>query len=449
MMDSTSHPTTASGRPHHRTARRSAVVASLVVLIVGTPLVARALADDGGASVPTGATAAPAVDSADTARTFTPPAAPASASIAEGAAEETVDTAPETPAPETPAPDASQAVVADPPLDVHALLTDSYTWDERSLRVAALQQVLHVDVDGWYDADTRLVHLESLAFIGLGNEGVPEVAPPGPTAEEWAALRNCESGGDYSIVSSSGRYRGAYQFGRSTWDSVAERNNPLLVGVDPAAASAAEQDAMALARLPRSRRRPVARLRPSPVLTTPLHARTCDRRRPAIGILHADPALTWSWPDTSFMSAARCRPPRRSPTWPTSRTSPSGMSAWTEWSRSRVTVRVRARSFDVAVNLPVGTMTLRYDTVAYDAKATTMTAFAENFLLTSEDTITVVPDGAGSIVTYDAVLKMKGLLGLSDPLLGLTFNQIGDRATAGLIEALAGERIDEPAASAA
>jgi hypothetical protein len=106
-------------------------------------------------------------------------------------------------------------------------------------------------------------------------------------------------------------------------------------------------------------------------------------------------------------------------------------------------------SFDVAVNLPVGTMTLRYDTVAYDAKATTMTAFAENLLLTSEDTITVVRDGDGSIVTYDAVLKMKGLLGLSDPLLGLTFNQIGDRATAGLIEALAGERIDAPAASAA
>ena len=106
-------------------------------------------------------------------------------------------------------------------------------------------------------------------------------------------------------------------------------------------------------------------------------------------------------------------------------------------------------SFDVAVKLPVGTMTLRYDTVAYDAKATMMTAFAENLLLTSEDTITVVADGDGSIVTYDAVLKMKGLLGLSDPLLGLTFNQIGDRATAGLIEALAGERIDEPVASAA
>ena len=104
-------------------------------------------------------------------------------------------------------------------------------------------------------------------------------------------------------------------------------------------------------------------------------------------------------------------------------------------------------AFDVAVKLPVGTMTLRYDTVAYDDTNTTMTAFAENAWLSSEDTITVVPDGEGSIVTYDAELKLKGLLGLSDPLLGLSFNRIGDRATAGLIEALAGERIATPAAA--
>jgi len=104
-------------------------------------------------------------------------------------------------------------------------------------------------------------------------------------------------------------------------------------------------------------------------------------------------------------------------------------------------------SFDVGVKLPGWTMTLRYDTVAYDADATTMTAFAENAVFTSEDTITVVADGEGSVVTYDAELKMKGLLGLSDPVLGLTFDQIGDRATAGLIEALAGERINEPAES--
>ena len=75
-------------------------------------------------------------------------------------------------------------------------------------------------------------------------------APPpagGPTAEQWAALRNCESGGRYDAVSPSGRYRGAYQFSQATWDWVASFANPALVGVDPIAASAADQDAQALA----------------------------------------------------------------------------------------------------------------------------------------------------------------------------------------------------------
>ena len=98
-------------------------------------------------------------------------------------------------------------------------------------------------------------------------------------------------------------------------------------------------------------------------------------------------------------------------------------------------------AFDVAVKLPGRTMTLRYDTVAFDDASTTMTAVAENAWMISEDTVTVEADGDGSIVTYDAELKLKGLLGLSDPLLGLTFNQIGGRAAAGLVETLAGERV--------
>jgi carbon monoxide dehydrogenase subunit G len=98
-------------------------------------------------------------------------------------------------------------------------------------------------------------------------------------------------------------------------------------------------------------------------------------------------------------------------------------------------------AFDVAVKVPGRTMTLRYDTVAFDGASNTMTAFAQNAWMTSEDTVTVEADGDGSIVAYDAELKLKGLLGLSDPLLGLMFNQIGDRAAAGLVEALAGERV--------
>jgi hypothetical protein len=44
------------------------------------------------------------------------------------------------------------------------------------------------------------------------------VAEPsgGPSAEEWAALRECESGNDYGINTGNGYY-GAYQFSPITW----------------------------------------------------------------------------------------------------------------------------------------------------------------------------------------------------------------------------------------
>jgi resuscitation-promoting factor RpfB len=48
-------------------------------------------------------------------------------------------------------------------------------------------------------------------------------------------------------VSSGGRFRGAYQFNQATWDLVARQHFPHLVGVDPAAASPADQDSVALA----------------------------------------------------------------------------------------------------------------------------------------------------------------------------------------------------------
>ena len=38
----------------------------------------------------------------------------------------------------------------------------------------------------------------------------------GPTADQWAALRRCESGGDYSTDTGNGYY-GAYQFSPITW----------------------------------------------------------------------------------------------------------------------------------------------------------------------------------------------------------------------------------------
>jgi hypothetical protein len=62
--------------------------------------------------------------------------------------------------------------------------------------------------------------------------------PSGDGGCTLSYIREHESGNNYSAVSKSGRYRGAYQFDMQTWRSVGG------VG-DPAAASPAEQDARA------------------------------------------------------------------------------------------------------------------------------------------------------------------------------------------------------------
>jgi carbon monoxide dehydrogenase subunit G len=57
--------------------------------------------------------------------------------------------------------------------------------------------------------------------------------------------------------------------------------------------------------------------------------------------------------------------------------------------------------------------------------------------LVSTDTITVQPDGSGSLVTYVAVLEGRGLLRLASPLLARSFATMADRGAAGLRAALA------------
>ena len=66
-----------------------------------------------------------------------------------------------------------------------------------------------------------------------------------PTPEQWEALRFCESSGNYRAVSRNGLYYGAYQFWPDTWDFVAKRNYPRLVGILPSAATTHDQDRMA------------------------------------------------------------------------------------------------------------------------------------------------------------------------------------------------------------
>lgn len=100
--------------------------------------------------------------------------------------------------------------------------------------------------------------------------------------------------------------------------------------------------------------------------------------------------------------------------------------------------------YDVTVQAVPKTMTLRYKIVTYEPSHLVV-ARAESTLLTSVDRITVDTDDEGTTVTYDAELTLNGPLALADPLLGIAFQRIGDRAAAGLVEALNGEQVEWPA----
>ena len=225
----TPHP-----HPHiylpRRMVRRSVALFAAVLVIAGTPLVARALGDD----VPS-----------EPGRRLAQPAASSIPVIPDLGADLDTNTAAPIESPAT----VSTATVAERVVDpVTAMLTDTYAWDERGPRVVALQQALGIAVDGWYAHATHQVHRSMLEAFDLPTDTLPTPElPPGPSPSQWAALRECESNGNYSITNPSGKYRGAYQFDRPTWNSVAGLHAPHLVGVDPAAASPADQDAMALA----------------------------------------------------------------------------------------------------------------------------------------------------------------------------------------------------------
>lgn len=83
---------------------------------------------------------------------------------------------------------------------------------------------------------------------------------------------------------------------------------------------------------------------------------------------------------------------------------------------------------------------LRYEVERYEDPEV-VTARAANRFITSVDTIAVADDAGGSVITYDADLTLNGLLKVGDPLLGLAFKRIGDKAAAGLVERLEGIRL--------
>lgn len=80
--------------------------------------------------------------------------------------------------------------------------------------------------------------------------------------------------------------------------------------------------------------------------------------------------------------------------------------------------------FDVTVAGVGRDLTLRYVTEEYDAPRSLLVV-ARSFVFTSIDRITVEPDGTGSVVTYDADLRLNGVLRLGDLALRLVFGVIG------------------------
>jgi hypothetical protein len=121
----------------------------------------------------------------------------------------------------------------------------------------------------------------------------------------------------------------------------------------------------------------------------------------------------------------------------------SDLTRFSEWDpgvKRAVRVAGDGRSVGSAYDLTVeagGTTVLRYEVREIDAPRRIL-LLARTSRLTSLDEIRVEATAGGSRVTYDAKLTLNGLLGLFDPVLGLAFRRIGDRAAAGLRRALRG-----------
>lgn len=106
----------------------------------------------------------------------------------------------------------------------------------------------------------------------------------------------------------------------------------------------------------------------------------------------------------------------------------------------------RGSAFELMVRAAGRQAPFRYEIIEYERPARVVLR-AEQPRIVSADTITVsaAPQG-GSEVTYDADLRLTGLLRFLDPVLALAFRRIGDRALEGLRRAFAAVHpSDQPA----
>jgi len=93
-------------------------------------------------------------------------------------------------------------------------------------------------------------------------------------------------------------------------------------------------------------------------------------------------------------------------------------------------------AFDVTVKGVGKDMTLRYVTVVHSPPRR-LEVEARTSSLVSYDVMTLEDRGQdGCVVTYAAELNLRGVRSVANPLLGLAFKRIGDRAAVGLRRAL-------------
>ena len=76
---------------------------------------------------------------------------------------------------------------------------------------------------------------------------------------------------------------------------------------------------------------------------------------------------------------------------------------------------------------------LVYEMLAYD-RPREFVVEAKTSSFDSNDTVTVTPTTTGCDVTYDAIITMKGVGRLFDPVIGLLFRIVGGKAEKGLRE---------------
>jgi len=124
------------------------------------------------------------------------------------------------------------------------LSADGVFGPQTNRAVRRFQRRKDLTVDGIVGTQTRrALRLRPFSEESVRSPGRSDDDGDGGSRDVPAVLRRiaeCESGGDPTAVSSGGRYRGKYQFSREAW----RRNGGS--GDDPAEASEAEQDRVAL-----------------------------------------------------------------------------------------------------------------------------------------------------------------------------------------------------------